>query len=140
MAKTNTVRRWLWRWGPALAWMALIFALSAQSKTDLPDYGMFDLFVKKTAHLVAYGTLALLLAWALGGRRHWVGIVLLLTLLYAISDELHQTMVPGRNGRWYDVAIDMVGASLALVGLMVLQRWQRTRPWLHKVRRLRQAN
>jgi hypothetical protein len=40
--------------------------------------------------------------------------------LFAISDEYHQTFVPGRGGTWTDVAIDCVG-----IGLAVLLAWIR---------------
>jgi hypothetical protein len=36
-----------------------------------------------------------------------------LCLLFAISDEYHQTFVPGRGGTWRDVAIDCLGVGLA---------------------------
>jgi VanZ family protein len=48
-----------------------------------------------------------------------VGLALGITLLYAISDEYHQTFVPGRNGTAVDVTVDMVGALLA-----ALIRWR----------------
>jgi VanZ like family len=46
-----------------------------------------------------------------------------LCVLFAISDEYHQTFVPGRGGTWRDVAIDGLGVGLA--GAFV---WLRRRP------------
>ncbi len=46
----------------------------------------------------------------------------LLTVLYAITDEIHQTFVPGRSGRVTDVLIDAAGAA---VGVLVMT-------WLHR--------
>lgn len=105
------VRRWL----PPLAWMGLIFFLSAQP--SLPSApGRWDVLLKKTTHAVAYAILTWLYMRALRGR--WddtvvrvVGIVL--AVAYAISDEYHQTFVPGRSGSWVDVAIDGVGILVA---------------------------
>jgi VanZ family protein len=48
----------------------------------------------------------------MGRRRAW--LALLITILYAFSDEYHQTFVPGRHGQLQDVAIDMTGALLAM--------------------------
>ena len=50
--------------------------------------------------------------------------------LYAISDEYHQTFVPGRGGTWTDVAIDCVGIGLAslLVWSLEAKRGRRA-PW-----------
>ena len=42
---------------------------------------------------------------------------LLLSFLYACSDEFHQTFVPGRAGQFKDVLIDTAGA---LIGLIVV--------------------
>jgi VanZ like family len=42
-----------------------------------------------------------------------LALALAFCLLYAISDEYHQTFVPGRGGTWVDVAIDTLGASAA---------------------------
>ena len=56
-----------------------------------------------------------------------LGGAFVLSLLYAISDELHQTFVPGRSGRLTDVGFDSLGALLALglVWWFSNQRWAR---------------
>ncbi|MGO9468374.1 MAG: VanZ family protein [Isosphaeraceae bacterium] len=45
--------------------------------------------------------------------RRNVLLCLSICLLFAISDEYHQTFVPKRGGTWTDVAIDGLGALLA---------------------------
>ncbi len=113
----------IFRWGPAVLLMSFIFFMSAQPKdsTLMPDYGMYDLIVKKGAHLMCYALLALSFVRGLcsdrPARRVDYVFALLLTVLYAISDEYHQTFVPGREGRWQDVLIDTTGASVALAAL-----------------------
>ena len=99
--------RWLLA---ALAWMLIIFWFSSQPQ--LPEFSVdfLDLLTKKWGHALAYGILWTL--WWLGTGRPWLALVI--TLLYALSDELHQTFVPGRNGWWVDVMVDTVGALLAL--------------------------
>lgn len=118
----------LGRWAPLIGWLMLIFFLSNQQKGSIPSYGSWDLLVKKGAHFGAYGLVALLAWWA--GFRPLS--VLVLTLAYAISDELHQLQIPGRNGRPVDVLIDLAGAVTALALLLRLQvhaprlgRWRR---------------
>jgi hypothetical protein len=49
-------------------------------------------------------------------------LAFVLTVLYAVSDEYHQTFVPGRNGTPADALIDAAGAGL---GLWLLHRWQK---------------
>ncbi len=48
-----------------------------------------------------------------------------ISVLYAVSDELHQYFVPGRNASVWDVLLDAVGAIcgiFAVAGIMVLIR------------------
>ena len=54
-----------------------------------------------------------------GHPPHWQALffVLLLAVLYAVSDELHQTFVFGRSGNLSDVAIDFVGILTAIIFL-----------------------
>lgn len=55
--------------------------------------------------------------------NHSALVALLLSSLYAISDEYHQTFVPGRNGTLADVLVDGVGMVLALgIWLLVTGR------------------
>ena len=94
----------------AIAWMAVIFWFSSQSSLPSAIDDLLDAFLKKTGHFSAYAILWTL--WYLAtGRR---GLALVIAVLYAISDEWHQTMVPGRNGWWLDVLIDSSGALAAL--------------------------
>ena len=70
--------------------------------------------------MTAYGILAGLLWRALApapaDRRHAI-LVWGIAILYAASDEAHQLFVPGRHGSLIDVAIDGVGAWIAVVAL-----------------------
>jgi VanZ family protein len=99
----------LWRWLPLLGWMALIFYVSHQPAGEIPQFGIIDLLVKKGAHFGAYFILAWLARRALG-RWDWA---LLLTAVYAISDEYHQTFIPGRDGNVIDIIIDCIGGLAA---------------------------
>jgi VanZ family protein len=63
----------------------------------------------------------------LASTGHWGQLVALVvawtvTVLYAISDEVHQTFVPGRSGRALDVLIDACGALLVGVVLWTVRR------------------
>ena len=102
--------RVLWLWLPVLAWAALIFALSS-----VPDLGTglggWDTILRKFAHAGEYAVLGALLARATGRT----GIALALGALYALSDEIHQSFVPGRLGAPLDVAIDAVGVACGVV-------------------------
>ena len=112
-------------WAPVIAWAALIFVFSAQPNLRfLPDEGI-DFVVRKAGHMGVFGILALLAWRALRTTTHlrlpWV-LALVLTLLYAISDEIHQGGVAGRNMSGVDVGIDMTGALIAVVIVVAVRR------------------
>jgi len=108
------------RYAPALAVMALIFGLSAQP--DLSSgLGSWDLLLRKLAHITIYAALWLAVARAMQWRRPLPTTVI--ALLYAGSDELHQSFVAGRHGTPVDVAIDAIGMGLAALA------------WTHAARR-----
>lgn len=45
-------------------------------------------------------------------KKNTLLAAILLTLLYAISDEYHQTLVPTREGKLRDVIIDFAGIMI----------------------------
>nr|NIO71765.1 hypothetical protein [Anaerolineae bacterium] len=119
-------------WLPPVLWMGLIFIVSAQPTLPYHPDALLDLILKKAAHMMEYGTLAFLLWRALSRGRGALSRSALVTafvvsVLYAASDEYHQTFVPGRNGTPVDVGIDAVGALVALlvVGSLGRKRGQR---------------
>lgn len=97
-------------WLPVLAWAALIFAFSSVPSLGT-GLGGWDLVLRKLAHVAEYAVLGALLARAVGAT--WVAFAL--GVLYAASDEVHQSFVAGRAGRPLDVAIDAVGVGLGIV-------------------------
>jgi VanZ family protein len=116
-----TVWRWmqsrplLYLWLPVVAWMGLIFYLSAQPDLPHPSTGWADLLISSLAHVFTFAVLAVLWARALGARGPAWLTAFVLTLLYALSDEVHQAFVPGRVPDPWDLLCDGVGAALALV-------------------------
>jgi VanZ family protein len=114
------------RWGPALLWMMLIFALSSQPGLRVSDDRAVDLPIRHAAHVAAYAVLGLLLIRALiGPGRGWsspraaLGIVI--ATLYGVSDEVHQAFVPDRAPTLIDVCLDALGALLGSAVLAVLR-------------------
>jgi VanZ family protein len=110
----GTGNRALRLWLPAVAWALVIFSLSSVPHLGT-DLGLWDTILRKLAHVFEYAVLGALLARAL--RRP--GLAFALAVLYAASDELHQTFVPGRHGSPVDVAIDSAGIALGILA------WQR---------------
>jgi VanZ family protein len=115
-------RRWLqvqprWvRWVAVLAWMGLIFALSAQPDLPHPASPALDWLVSSVGHALEYAVLGALIAWALRSGRAWKAVGL--AFLWALSDEVHQAFVPGRSADPLDLLLDLLGALFG-VGLFL---------------------
>ena len=108
------------RWGAVVLWMGLIYAMSAQPALPSAPGPLLDLIVKKLGHMIEYAILTLLLGEALPSRS--MPLAWALAVLYAMTDEYHQTFVPGRNGWFGDVVIDAAGAYIALLGVRTFRR------------------
>jgi VanZ family protein len=100
--------------------MLVIFGLSAQSN-PLPEVTahVWD----KLLHTSEYGGLAVLLVRALRGEGLSWGVVIALATviasLYGMSDEIHQSFVPGRDAAVGDWVADTTGG---LIGSLVARR------------------
>jgi VanZ family protein len=128
----STAGRLLRSWGPAVAWMAVIFALSAQPGLRISDDPGVDGPFRHFAHVVAYAALAMLLVRGLSGevRYPWTWRLIVaavaIATLYGVSDEIHQTYVPLRTGHLIDVGWDLIGATVGVAALRVVaNRWPR---------------
>ena len=95
------------RWAPVVLWAAVIFAFSSVHALST-GLGLWDTLLRKGAHVVEFAVLGALLASATGRLLP----AFVLGALYAVSDEVHQHFVPGRNGNALDVAIDAVGVAI----------------------------
>jgi hypothetical protein len=116
------------RWLLVVAYVAIIFTLSAQPGLKVPgDFLLKD----KVAHALEYSGLSLLMYGAV--RASWpdvpAGRRVLLTLLaiagLAVCDELFQRLIPNRDSSPFDWMADMVGALL--LQLVCIAREQRRR-------------
>src|SRR5690606_14486042 len=110
----NPLQLILPRWLPALILMIIIFLFSSRSSNELPNYGNLDYFVKKSAHAFGYGMLALSYLHALPKKNYFLAWIL--AMLYSLTDEYHQSFVPGRTPSLIDVFVfDNIGAVLTLL-------------------------
>ena len=106
-------------WLPVVLWAALIFTFSSIPSLGT-GLGTWDLVLRKLAHAVEFGVLGALLFRAL--RREPLAI--LLGSAYAVTDEVHQAFVSGRQGSPLDWLVDTIGV---VVGVLLYSRWSASR-------------
>lgn len=124
-------------WGPVIAWMALIFYISSINTWTTGEGPPSYQALRKAGHVFEYSILALLIGralmatWAARGHaitrqtliKVWqIGVIL--STLYAISDEIHQAFVPRREFHLTDILIDALSATAAL-GIWYIVRARR---------------
>ncbi|HEY9731389.1 MAG TPA: VanZ family protein [Drouetiella sp.] len=110
------------RWLLVIAWMGVIFAFSNQAHSGEATEQLlhdWNVPVRKCAHMFEYAVLFWLSRWAcLTIRRPSLTkpglLAFLICLLYAASDEYHQSFVPGRSAQVQDVGVDMTGSLIAV--------------------------
>jgi VanZ family protein len=120
------VRRLASTWLPPLAWMLLIYGLSSQhGGGHLPAA---EVALRKLAHVAEYLVLTLLLVRALrrSGVAAAVPLACAAALVYAATDEWHQSFVPARTATLRDVAIDGIGIALAALAVTRTRLRERT--------------
>lgn len=102
-------------WLPALVMMGVIFWFSAQPAEELPVFSWADTIVKKSGHVIGYALLAFSYWYALGLEKNKRWLAWSFVILYALTDEYHQSFVTGRHSSIWDVLIfDNIGALLSV--------------------------
>ena len=127
-------------WLQVVLWAGLIWLISSFSaefsidnvdphvmsilRVAVPESSLSDLYyvIRKSVHPVMYFILGLLFFRAIRGPREgwqiqWAAGVLLLSAIYATSDELHQMFVSGRTASVRDVLLDVTGAVLSQIAV-----------------------
>jgi VanZ family protein len=131
----------------AILWMALIFCFTqlpyftgaktseaiqkvvAKEHTaihtpsaDHEEINVLNLIVRKATHVTVFGILALLLYKSLAIYRYSYLFSWVLTFLYAVTDEYHQSFMQGRVSAFRDVLFDSLGAMLVLSLIISFRR------------------
>ena len=105
----------MYAWFPVLLWMSVIFLLSSRSRVQVSEEETVNFIVFKTLHIIEFAILYGLSYRAIRYERSndsksvWYFVAFVISVLYAGSDEIHQTFIPTREGRARDVIIDSVG-------------------------------
>ena len=129
-------------------WMILIFSLSAQTATQSSELsgGLIDkilnifnrelsefevvvidfmqFIIRKSAHMFLYIILAILIFSELSLysiKKHEI-FTAVISISYAITDEIHQYFVPGRSCEIRDVLIDSIGVIIGIVIVRIARK------------------
>lgn len=114
-----------------LIWMIFIFIMSsfnasessAQSNIivnfisnifNINNIEFLSLIIRKLAHFTEYFILGILTYNLIKNYRKKYYIAIIICIIYAISDEIHQIFIPGRSCQITDILIDSIGAITAI--------------------------
>lgn len=115
-ARVNPVKLFFFYWLPVILYAGIIFLFSSQDGRGIPA-----LFLGQDVifHIVEYTGFAYLIYRLIKQCRplrkpgQALALVLLVIFIYALTDEYHQSFVPGRTAEIFDVAMDCLGGLLA---------------------------
>jgi VanZ family protein len=122
MLRDSFTRHPVFLWASVAVWAAIIFFFSAQPSLST-NLGVWDFILRKMAHMTEYAILFLLLWRALRLHIHAERVAMIAAasaaLIYAASDEWHQTFVRGRSGTIRDIGFDLAG----ILGAWLFAAW-----------------
>lgn len=90
-----------------------LFKKDCDKEKVINKYGFL---IRKLAHFTEYFILGILMFFTFreyGVKSLWIPLII--CILYASLDEIHQLFVDGRSGNIKDVLIDSSGSSLAIL-------------------------
>lgn len=99
--------------GPLILWMF--------PHTSPETLATIQFFTRKVAHFTEYAILGFLAARAFRTsprpaiRNRWFLICATIVVVYALTDEYHQSFVPSRTASIFDSLLDMAGGLTALI-------------------------
>lgn len=102
------------KWIPTALMLLAIFLSSARPSIDEPS-SLLRTIIFKGGHVAGYAMLSLSIWRGFEFRSDKRWLAWLLAVLYAVTDEYHQSFVPGRHPAAFDVLVfDNIGALLSL--------------------------
>ena len=120
MVNENIFRRKSWYLVAMIAYMVIVFLFSSTPQKSIPSLSLWSFTVSSTVkHIGEYFILSLLIfLWLINTERfkpvyfHVFLITVVVSSIYGITDELHQTLVPTRYGTVPDMLSNFFGSIL----------------------------
>lgn len=118
----------LWKtlgWVGLVVWSGVLFVTSATPSDDLGWASFLPDYIWHGGAYALHGALARLALWRpgerlLSPRLFWA---VLLSSLYGLSDEVHQSFIPGRDASVVDWTVDTIGAAAGGLFAVFLASW-----------------
>ncbi|MEG0380954.1 MAG: VanZ family protein, partial [Kurthia sp.] len=86
-------------------------------------YYFLEFLIRKAAHMVSFGAIAIAIYIALSPLKYRYVYALLFTFILASADEFHQSFTSGRTATMSDVWLDSVGGILFLSLFVLIIRF-----------------
>lgn len=130
MTKNNRIKIFVFYYLPVFLWMGVIFCFSSIKGDGVEWKPNFWFYVeRKGAHIAEYMILTFLIIRVLireiTNKKEFLKRIILaggISLLYAISDEIHQKFVFGREGKIFDIGVDLVGILIVIFAILKFYR------------------
>ena len=110
---------------PLILFCLALFIQSSFPAVELPKSEIFA--TDKIAHFSAFAVLCFLFFYSLNNqnksvklKKYALEFALLFTVLYGISDEIHQSFVPFRDADIFDVIADFLGALFVYIIVKII--------------------
>jgi VanZ family protein len=146
------IRKFIKYWLPVIFLMCFIFWMSTETfssqntfswtkivlrflvpNISSQEIGLINAFIRKAGHVIEYFILGLLLFRAFRGdftvswKWRWSFFAVIVVILWAATDEFHQSFVPTRTASAMDVGIDTAGGMLAQLVSAMWPRYRKKR-------------
>ena len=121
-------------------WMIVIFLLSNQNGTESQslsdgligkilcpivnncDADIYSLIIRKTAHFMLYFILGIFSFINFKISKENIITALLICIIYAFTDEIHQMLIDNRSGELRDILIDSLGSLSSILLIYKLKK------------------
>ncbi len=117
-------------------WMIVIFLLSNQTGSESSglsdnlicsvfsncDLNIYSLIIRKLAHFMLYFILGMLTIVNFKITKESIGTAILICVIYAFTDEIHQMFIDNRSGEVRDIIIDSLGAISSILLIYKLKK------------------
>lgn len=132
----------LLKWLAFISWLVVIFLFSNQPHSGdvthdiignlIPNLkttnqlNTINFIIRKTAHIIEYLILTILTMSLLKEYTKKERFIIILSIIfcfiYACTDELHQSLVPGRTSQFEDVLIDTTGSLIGSIIYVLIKK------------------